>query len=50
MDKMISGVVGDGGVQVGKPLNVLHGHPIVHPYLRCLIVGGHLDGQNGEVR
>ena len=33
MDKAVGGVVIDGGVQVGKSLDVRHGHPVVHPYL-----------------
>ena len=49
MDKAIGGVIIDGGVQVGKPLNVQHSHPIVNPNLQCLIIGGHPDSQNGEV-
>ena len=50
MDKVIGRVVIDGDVQVGKTLNVQQGYPVVHPYLRCLIVGGHPDGRNGEVK
>ena len=50
MHKAIGGVVVDGGVQVGKLLDVLQGYPVVHPYLRCLVVGWHPDGQNSEVR
>ena len=50
MDKAIGGVVINGGVQAGKPLNVSHSHPIVDPNLRCLVVGGHPDGWNGEMR
>ena len=50
MDEAIGRVVVDGGVQVGKTLDVLHGHPVVHPYLRCLATGWHLDRRNGEVR
>ena len=50
MHKAISGVVVDGGVQVGKSLNVLQRYPVVHPYLRCLTIGRHPDGRNGEVR
>ena len=50
MDEVISGVVFDGSVQVGKSLDVLHGYPIVHPYLQCLANGQHLDGWNSEVR
>ena len=33
MDEAIGGVIFDDGVQVGKTLNVLHGYPVVHPYL-----------------
>ena len=50
MDKVIGGVVGDGGVQVGKPFDVWHGHPIVDPNLQSLVVGGHPDSWNGKVR
>ena len=50
MDKAIGRVVVDGGVQVGKLHNVLHGYPVVHPYLRCLANRQHPDGRNGEVR
>ena len=50
MDETIGGVIFDGGVQVGVSLNVLHGHPVVHPYLQCLANGRHPDGQNSEVR
>ena len=50
MDEAIGGVIFDGSVQVGKSLDVLHGHPVVHPYLRCLADGQQLDGQNGKVR
>ena len=50
MDKVIGGVIGNGGVQVGKLLDVRHGHPIVNPDLRSLIVGRHPDGWNGKVR
>ena len=49
MDEMIGRVVVNGGVQVGKPFDVCHGHPIVDPNLRCLVVGWYLDGRNGEV-
>ena len=41
MDKVIGRVVLDGGVQVGKTLNVLQGYPVVHPYLQCLVKGWH---------
>ena len=50
MDETIGRVVIDGGVQVGKPLNVHHVHPIVDPDLRSLVVGRHLDGWDGKVR
>ena len=50
MDETIGGVILNGGVQVGKTLNILHGHLVVHPYLRCLVNGWHLDRRNGEVR
>ena len=50
MDKAIGRVVVDGGVQVGKLLDVLHGYPVVHPYLQCLANGRHPDGWNGKVR
>ena len=33
MDKAIGRVVINGGVQVGKPLDVQHGHLIVDPNL-----------------
>ena len=33
MDKAIGGVVVDGGVQVGKSLDVLQRYSVVHPYL-----------------
>ena len=50
MDKAVGGVIVNGGVQVGKLIDILYGHPVVHPYLRCLVNGQHLDGWNGEVR
>ena len=50
MDKVIGRVVINGDVQIGKMLNVQQGYPVVHPYLRCLVVRRHLDGWNGEVR
>ena len=50
MDEAIGGVVIDGDIQVGKTLDVQQGHPVVHPYLRYLVVGRHLDSWNGEVR
>ena len=39
MDKVIGGVIVDGGVQIGKSLDVLQGYLVVHPYLRCLATG-----------
>ena len=39
MDEAIGRVVVDGDVQVGKSLDVLHGYPVVHPYLQCLMDG-----------
>ena len=45
MNEAIGRVVVDGGVQVGKLLDVLHGYPVVHPYLRC-----QANRWNGEVR
>ena len=33
MDKAIGGVIVDGGVQIGKSLDVLQGYTVVHPYL-----------------
>ena len=50
MDEAIGRVILDGGVQVGKLLDVLHGYPVVHPYLRCLANGRHPDRRNGKVR
>ena len=50
MDETIGRVVGEDGVQVGKTFDVLHGYPVVRPYLRCLANGGHPDSRNGEVR
>ena len=50
MDETIGRVVINGGVQVGKLLNVQHGNPIVDPNPQCLAVGGHLKGWNSEVR
>ena len=50
MDKVIGRVIVKGGVQVGETLNVLHGYPVVHPYLQCLANGQHSDGRNSEVR
>ena len=50
MDEVIGGVILSGSIWVGKSLDVLHGYPVVHPYLRCLVNGWHPDGQNGEVR
>ena len=50
MDKAIGGVIVNGGVQVGESLDVLQGYPVIHPYLRCLAIGWHPDGRNGEVR
>ena len=49
MDKAIGGVIVDGGVQIGKLLDILQGYTVVHPYLRCLATGWHLDRRNGEV-
>ena len=49
MDKAIGRVIIDGGVQVGKSLDVQHSHPVVHPNLQCPVVGGHPDSWNGEV-
>ena len=50
MDQTIGRVVIDGDVQVGETLDVRQGYPVVHPYLRCLVVGQHPDSRNGEVR
>ena len=50
MEETVGGVILDGSIHVGKLLNVLHGYPVVHPYTRCLVVGWHPDGWNGEVR
>ena len=50
MDEMVGRVIFDGGVQVGKSLDVQHGYPVVHPYPQCLVNGWHLDGWNGKVR
>ena len=33
MYKAIGGVIVDGGVQVGKSLDVLQGYLVIHPYL-----------------
>ena len=45
MDEVIGRVVVDDGVQFGKSLDVLHGYPVVHPYLQCrLAIGWHPDG------
>ena len=49
MDKAVGRVVINGGVQVGKSLDVQHGHPVVHPYLQCLVMGGHPNSWNNEV-
>ena len=50
MDEAIGRAVLNGGVQVGKSLDVLHGYPIVHPYLQCLVDRWHPDRQNSKVR
>ena len=50
MNETIGGVILDGGVQVGKPFDVSHGHPIVDPDPRCLVNGWHPNGRNGKVR
>ena len=50
IDKTIGGVIGDGGVQIGKLFNVQHGHLIVNANLRCLVVGRHPDSRNSEMR
>ena len=33
VNEAIGRVVVDGGVQVGKSLDILQGHPVVHSYL-----------------
>ena len=50
MNEAIGRVIFDGGVQIGKTLDVLHGYPVVHPYLQCLVDRWDPDGQNGKVR
>ena len=50
MDEAIGRVVLNGDVQVGKPFNVHHGHPIVSPNLQCLVVGRHPNGWNSKAR
>ena len=50
MDEAVGRVVVDGGIQVGKTLDILYGYPVVHPYLRCLAIGWHPDRRNSEVR
>ena len=50
MDKAIGGVIEDGGIQIGKSLDVLQGYTVVHPYLRCLATGWHPGGRYGKVR
>ena len=50
MDKVIGGAIRDGGVQIAKLLNNLHGHPIVDPNLQCLVVGWNPDNQNSKMR
>ena len=50
MDKVIGGVIVDGGVQIGKSLDVLQGYLVVHPYLRRLATGWHPDRRNSKVR
>ena len=50
MYEAIGRVVVDSGVQIGKLLDILQEYPVVHPYLRCLAIGWHPDGQNSEVR
>ena len=42
MDKAVGRVVINGGVQISKSLDVQQGHPVVHPNLRCLVIGQHL--------
>ena len=49
MDKVIGGTIRDGGVQIGKLLNIWHSHSIVDPNSQCLVVGRNSDGQNGEM-
>ena len=39
MYEVIGGVVVDGGVQIGKLLDVLQGYPVIHPYLQGLVIG-----------
>ena len=50
MDETIGRVILDGGVHVGKLIDVGHGHPIVKSDPRCLAVGWHPGGRNGKVR
>ena len=50
IDKVIGGVIGNGGVQIGKLLDVQHGHLIVDPNLQYLVVGRNPNGQNSEMR
>ena len=50
VNEAIGRVVVNGGVQVGKSLDILQGYPVVRPYLRCLATRWHPDGRNGEVR
>ena len=45
MDKAIGRVIINGGVQVGKPFDVRHVHPIVNTNLLCLV-----DGWYGGMR
>ena len=33
VNEVIGGVIVNGGVQVGKSLDILQGYPVVHPYL-----------------
>ena len=50
MDKTIGGTIRDGGVQIGKLLDIWHNHPIVNPDSQCLVVGRNPDSQNGKMR
>ena len=50
MDEMICGVVRDGGLQIGKPLNVLNIYPIIKSNLRRGSVGRNLDRWGSKTR
>ena len=50
MNKAIGRAIREGSVQIGRPLDIWHGHPIVNPNSRCLVVGRNPNRQSSEMR